>query len=88
MKENYIGYYEQYSLCAIRRFKWDSFFARTATQRDGLLNRRNDYPALQGNDNLRELHLELNRQLLSQSIDWSSHGYGEGYFSLKKYQCT
>jgi SAM-dependent methyltransferase len=80
MKDSYLRYYEKYSGRAMWRFKWDSFFSRSPTERDGFANRRADYTALEGNNKLRELHLELNRVLLEQTNDWTSHDYGEGYF--------
>jgi len=62
------------------RFSWDSLFSKTPTQREGFANRRSDYAAIEVDDSLMKLHLELNRVLVDQTADWSSHDYGEGYF--------
>ena len=80
MKESYLKYYEKYSRRAIWQFKLDSFLARSATQRDGLSNRRNDYSAIKDNTQLRKLHFKLNSILLDQTDHWTSYDYGEGYF--------
>ena len=80
MSVNYLRFYERHTWRAGLRFSWDSLFSKTATQREGFANRRIDYAAIEGNDSLMNLHLELNRVLMDQTADWSSHDYGEGYF--------
>jgi cyclopropane fatty-acyl-phospholipid synthase-like methyltransferase len=45
-----------------------------------ILNIRADYRVLADDDRLRELHLDLDRVLLEQAVNWKSHDYGEDYF--------
>ena len=80
MKERYLQYYKSYSRSAIWRFKLDSVFARSPTQKDGLSNRSVDYRAIKDNEQLRSLHFRLNEILIEQTTNWNSHDYGEGYF--------
>jgi len=80
MKKSYLRYYKSYSGIATWRFKLDSLFAHSQTQKNGLSNRSVDYRAIKDNEQLRNLHFELNKVLLEQSTKWDSHDYGEGYF--------
>jgi SAM-dependent methyltransferase len=80
MKKSYLRYYENYSQRAPWRYKWDAVFTLSQTRRESIANRRRDYPLLEGNDSLRELHLDLNRDIYAQTAEWPSHDYGEGYF--------
>jgi len=80
MKESYLRYYKSQSRIATWRFKLDSLFARSPTQKDGLSNRSVDYRTIKDNEQLRNLHFNLNKVLQEQSTNWDSHDYGEGYF--------